>query len=347
MAGKSRKHEEVVQEARSIARSIKAKELKPLYLFHGEESYYIDLLTKLIAEEVLEAHERDFNQTTLYASDTKPEDVANLARQYPLMAPYQVIIVKEAQMWRSFDDLLPLATHPVPTSVVALTYKGKNFDKRLNFYKAVAKVGVAFQSDKLTEWDVSKWVHKYCLDHKLNIEDRAAAILSDYIGNHIGDLTNALDKLALVCKDAGIISEAAVMENIGISKDFNVFELNKALGERKASRAAMIANYFANNEKEHHVIPTVSMVYYYFRKIATYQDLAKKMDRKAAAQAIGVYNQGQLAEYANAASKYPLRSLVQVFEILHDIDLKSKGVGNAQAGSGELVREMVGRILVS
>jgi DNA polymerase-3 subunit delta len=344
MAQRKRNHQEVVSDAKRIESDIKAKKLKPLYLLHGEEPYYIDVLTKHIAEHVLEDHERDFNLTVLYAADTKPEEVASLARQYPVMAPYQVIIVKECQVWRSFDGLMPIVSHPVASTVVVLNLKGKNFDKRLLFYKNAEKVGEVFQSEKLGEWDVPKWIHHHCRDKKISIEDRAIAQLSDHIGNHLGNLMNALEKLQVVCSKEGTITEAAVLENIGISKDFNVFELNKAIGQRNFHKALLIANYFANNQKEHHIIPTLSMVYSYFRKLALYHEYPNKADSSGLARSLGLWG-STVNEYRDAASRYPMGSVVQALDVIHDIDLKSKGVGNASASSGDLVKELVGRLM--
>lgn len=344
MAQKKRSHQDALSDARRIIKEVNAKQFKPLYIFHGEEPYYIDLLTDHLEDNVLEESERDFNLTVLYGSDTKAEDVASMARQYPVMAPYQVIIVKETQAWRSYDDLLPLVNHPVPTSVVVINLKGKTIDKRTSFYKAASKVAEIFQSDKLPDWEVEKWMHNYCKSKGIQIEDRAVAQLCDHIGNHLGNLINAIDKLEVVCKGDGPITEHAVMENIGISKDFNVFELNKAIGQRNFHKALLIANYFANNQKEHHIIPTLSSVYSYFRKLAMYHEYPNKADNYGLARALGT-GPSFVTEYKNAASRYPAHALLAAFEVLHDIDLKSKGVGNASASSGELVTELVGRLM--
>lgn len=344
MARDKRSHKDVVQDATRIAKEIKNKQFKPIYIFCGEEPYYIDLLTKLIAEGVLDVSERDFNQSVVYASDTKAEEVASLARQYPVMAPYQVLIVKEAQQWKNLDGLLPIVQRPVETSIVVINLKGKNIDKRSVLYKLAVKVGEVFQSDKLADWDVEGWIHSYCKEQGIRIEDRAVAQLRDNIGNHIGNLMNALEKLEVVCKDQGLITETAVFENIGISKDFNVFELNKAIGMRQYQKALFIANYFANNEKQHNIIPTLSNVYSYFRKIALYHEYRDKSDRQGLARVLGI-SPYFVVEYKDAGARFPMQSVTAAFEILHDIDLKSKGVGNASASGGELMKEMVARLV--
>lgn len=333
-----------MQDATRIMGDIKARQFKPVYLLSGEEPYYLDLLTKALMEGVLEPDERAFNQTVLYGQDSKPEDVATAARQYPVMAPYQVIIVKEAQTWKKLDALMPLVSHPVATTVVVLVIKGKSADKRTAFYKGVSKIGEVYESVKLSDWDVVPWVERYCKAKKIDMEDRAVALLADHIGADIQNLINALQKLETHGEEHGRVTFDHVATHIGVSKDFNVFELNKALGQRNHRKALLIANYFANNQKEHHIIPTVAALYGYFKKIAIYHDSADKENSMAMARNLGV-SPYFVKEYQEAARYFNLPQVVEAIGVLHDIDLKSKGVNNSGSGSGELMRELVARLL--
>lgn len=344
MAAKKRTFKDAAQDATRIMGEIKARQFKPVYLLSGEEPYYLDLLTKALMEGVLAPDERAFNQTVLYGQDSKPEDVATAARQYPVMAPYQVIVVKEAQTWKKLDALMPLVNHPVATTVVVLVIKGKSADKRTAFYKGVSKIGEVYESVKLSDWDVVPWVEKYCKSKQIEIEDRAVALLADHIGADIQNLINALQKLEAHSQEHGRVTFDHVATHIGVSKDFNVFELNKAVGQRNHRKALLIANYFANNQKEHHLIPTVAALFGYFKKIAIYQDSPEKGNNMALARSLGV-SPYFVKEYQEAARHYSVPQLVEAIDILHDIDLKSKGVNNSGGNSGELMRELVARLL--
>lgn len=343
-AAKKRKHADTVSDVKRILSDVKQRRFKPVYLLHGEEPYYIDLLTDALAEGVLDEDQRDFNQSVFYGQDTEPSHVANMARQYPVMAPYQVIIVKEAQVWKKWDDLIAAVKKPAETTVIVINVKGKSIDKRLAFYKEALKTAEVFESLKLTDRDVVPWTEQMCRSRKLEIDPRAAALMAEYIGADLGRLSSAVDKLSLMCKDAGKITTGDVSEHIGISKDFNIFELNRAIGMRDHRKALLIANYFANNQKQHHIIPTVSNLYSYFKKIAAFHETAGRGDDYTIARALGVAPYF-VSEYRKAASKYNLQQVVRAFDVLHETDLKSKGVGNTGAGGDSLVRELTAKLL--
>ena len=330
-----------------ILADLKQKKYAPMYVFDGEEPYFIDLLSDYIADNVLDDAEKEFNQSILYGQDVSPEDIVPIVKRYPMMAEYQVVIVREAQVWRNLEVLEQLIKHPVASTIFVINYKGKKIDGRSNFSKLLKKHKsvVHFNSPKLKEgMAVTGWINQYCKEHKLNIDPRAVAMLSENIGNNLSNLIDALDKLKILIPEGETISQGDISKHVGISKDFNIFELQKAIGQRNDYRALFIANHFANTPKDHHVIPVTGGIYRYFRQLLIYHSLARTTDKGGLASAMGV-SPYFIGDYVNAATKYGPHQVLEVIDILHDIDLKSKGVNSTGIDSGDLVKEMVSRIL--
>jgi len=327
-----------------ILNSLKKKEYAPIYFLDGEETYFIDALTNYLAHNVLDEAERDFNQSILYAQDISPEDLIPIVKRYPMMAPYQVVIVKEAQNWRSMEALHSVFSHPLDTTILVINYKGKKLDGRSKLLKEIKKKGVYFNSKKLRDYEIPKWIQEHCSARNQAIDPLATNLLAEYIGNDLGKLVNALEKLEILSEPGERISSSLVSEHIGINKDYNVFELQRAIGERNDSRALFIANYFANNQKEHHIIPVSASLFRYFTKLITYHGLNNPTDQKSVASQLGVHPYF-VKEYQSAARNYSATSIMQAIDIIYDIDLKSKGVNNNSANSGELLKEMVARLL--
>lgn len=334
----------MLTDVKRLLKDIEDKKFKPLYVLHGEEPYYVDVLTNAFAEKVPEPEQRDFNQTVVYGHDTEPSAVANAARQYPVMAPYRLIIAKEAQVWRKWDDLLPILKNPVSTTVTVICLKEKTLDKRTAFYKEAVKSGEVFESVKISDRELIPSIEQMCKSRKIAIEPKAASMIADHIGTNLIRLTAAVEKLALMCRDRGTVTDADVSEHVGISKDFNVFEFNRAVGKRDHAKALMIANYFAANQKEHNIIPTVSNMYGYFKKLAIYHESPEKGNDYALAGKMGV-SPYFIREYRVAAHNYNLRQVVGALEVLHETDLKAKGVGSTGADGGALVKELAAKIL--
>ncbi len=327
-----------------ILADLKQKKYAPVYLFDGEEPYFIDLLSDYISKNVLTEAEQEFNQSILYGQDISPEELVPIVKRYPMMAEYQVVIVREAQNWKNFEALETLITDPVKSTVLVINYKGKKLDGRSKFLKLVKKHAVHFNSPKLRDKDIPAWIGNYCASRKIEIEPRAVAMLSENIGTNLGNLVNALEKLEILVPKGESISQDAVQKHIGISKDYNIFELQNAIGARNDYKALFIANYFANNQKEHHVIPVASGLYRYFTKLITYHALVKSTDKQSMARALGIHPYF-LTDYQQAARNFHSQRLLDSIDILYDIDLKSKGVKTTRNDSGELVKEMVSRLL--
>ncbi len=335
------------EQLKAIDQEVSSSQPKPLYIFHGNEPYYIDLLCDAIADKLLPPELRDFNQSVFYAEDSKAESIVNLYRQYPVMASHQVIVLKEMQSWRSteINKLLPLAQHPVSTTVVVLCMKGAKLDKRSAFYKAAQKVACIVESEALYESEIVPWINHYAAQHGLSIDARACDMLAMHVGSSLEFLVQALEKLAFMAKEGERIGAEAVGRYIGVSKDFNVFELTGALARGQFAKAVRIAQHFATNQKNHNIILTVTMVYRFFRQLAVYHQYPDKSDRKGLMPAVGASWYGLENEVIPAARVFSFPKVAQALEILHDIDLKAKGINSHNSDGGELTKELVGRLI--
>ena len=323
--------------------TLRKKDYAPFYFFDGNEPFYIDKLTDYIQKGILNESEREFNQSVYYGRDISPQDLIPIVKRFPMMAEYQVIIVKEAQNWKDLSPLQELLEHPVPTTILAITYKDKKIDGRSSLAKLIKSKGVYFNSAKLRDYEVSSWLNEHCKLLNLDIDPRAVLLLSEQIGADLIGLDKALERLKLVAEGEKITVDL-IQEHIGISKDFNIFELQKAIGFKDNARAIYIANYFANNEKEHHLIPVTYGLYRYFTQLIRYHRAGNHTDPQRLAQTMGL-NSYIVKDLKRAAVNYPRTKLMKVMEILHDIDLKMKGLGNTSARHKELMNEMVARIL--
>lgn len=306
----------------------------------GEEPYYIDKLSDYIEENILSEEEKGFNQTVLYGRDVAVEDIVSAAKRYPMMAERQVIIVKEAQdLMRTIDKLESYAENPMATTVLVFCYKYKTLDKRKKVTKLLAKNGVVYESKKLYENQVGDWIKRVLSGKKYAIEPKASAMLVEFLGTDLSKINNELEKLQIILPQGATITAKDIEENIGFSKDFNVFELRKAIGERNQLKAYTIAENFANNPKDNPMVVTTSLVFGFFVQLLKYHGLKDKNPKNVAA-VIGV-NPYFLKEYDLALKNYPMRKVSQVVAALREIDVKSKGVGANAMSNGDLLREML------
>tara|TARA_R110002126_G_scaffold138964_3_gene283509 strand:- start:2657 stop:3661 length:1005 start_codon:yes stop_codon:yes gene_type:complete len=329
-----------LDEVIKIVNDIKNGNIKPIYFLMGEEPYYIDKLSDYIEQNVLSEEEKGFNQTVLYGRDVTVEDIVSAAKRYPMMADRQVIIVKEAQdLIRTIDKLESYADNPMPTTVLVICYKYKTLDKRKKVTKILAKNGVVYESKKLYDNQVGDWIKRVLSGKKYAIEPKASAMLVDFLGTDLSKINNELEKLQIILPKGSTITAKDIEENIGFSKDFNVFELRKAIGERNQLKAYTIAENFANNPKDNPMVVTTSLVFGFFVQLLKYHGLKDKNPKNVAA-VIGV-NPYFLKEYDLALKNYPMRKVSQVVAALREIDVKSKGVGASAMSNGDLLREML------
>ena len=326
-----------------ILANLKKKIYHPIYFLMGEESYFIDQITEYISKHVLTDAEKGFNQHILYGKDTDVDTIITHARRFPMMANHQVIIVKEAQNIKKIEDLEPYVKAPLDTTILVINYKYKSIDKRKSFAKQLAKSSVLFESKKIYDNQLPGWIDKYLKTHQYSIMPQASAMLAEYLGTDLSKVTNELNKLVITLPQGTKITPDHIEKNIGISKDYNIFELQNALGEKNVLKTNKIINYFSANPGSNPITRTISSLYYYFMKLLTYHFLTDKSQNSVAAslQVPPFF----VRSYIAAAKVYTPKKLVEIMGILREYDMKSKGMGNVSTSPGDLQKEMIYRIL--
>ena len=317
---------------------------KPVYLLTGEENYYIDEVSNHFEEKVIDPSVRDFDQTVLYGRDVDMASVVSTVKRYPMMSPIHLVIVKEAQDIdvRQWDRLAAYLQQPSDRSVLVLCYRHKKLDKRTAAYKAIDKVGVVFESPKVYDNQVPSWISREVANHGYSITDKAAAMMAENIGVDLGKIANELSKLYPLLPQGGTITEQLVEDQIGISKDYNVFELQKAIGRRDPVMCNRIINHFAANPKKNPIQMMLPLLYGYFLKIMFYHQLENKSDAPKVLGCAPSFVQ----DYALAARNYPLGKLATCIGYLYETDLRSKGVRNSgNVTDGELLKELIFKVI--
>jgi len=329
-----------MNEAEKIIADIKNRKLKPIYFLMGDEPYYIDLIADCIDKTVLTEDEKGFNQVVLYGRDTTVEDVMGNAKRYPMMAEYQVVIVKEAQeLSRNIDKLESYAENPQPTTILVFCYKYKTLDKRKKVSKILEKNGVVFESKKLYENQVGTWINQTLNSSGYKIEPKASAMLVEFLGTDLSKISNELDKLKIILPQGTLINAEHIEKNIGISKDYNVFEFRSALGEKNILKANRIAQYFAQNPKDNPITLITSQVFAFYLQLLQYHGLSDKSPANVAK--VLKVNPYFVKDYETAARNYPMKKVSAIVAALREIDLKSKGVGANALPPNELLKEML------
>ncbi|WP_025743148.1 DNA polymerase III subunit delta [Aquimarina pacifica] len=333
-----------MDEVKQIVSDIKKGNIKPIYFLMGEEPYYIDRISEYIDKNVLAEEEKGFNQMVLYGRDVTIDDIVANAKRYPMMADRQVVIVKEAQeLSRTIEKLADYAENFQPTTVLVVCYKYKKIDKRKKLYKVIAKNGVIFEGKKLYENQVADWIRRVLSGAKYTIEPKAAQMLVEFLGTDLSKINNELEKLKLIIPLGSPITADDIEENIGISKDFNNFELRKAIGTGNIVKAHKIINYFAQNPKDNPLVVTISLLYGFFSQVLQYHGLSDKSPRNvASALKINPYF---VKDYSEAARYYPMKKVSQIIGVLRDADVKSKGVGAVSLPQGDILKELLVKIM--
>ena len=348
-----------------IMLDLKRKLYKPVYFLHGEESYFIDELSNYIEQNVLDETEKGFNQTILYGRDTDLSSIIGLAKGFPMMGERQVVIVKEAQTLKELskstgegsdevkekksssdktpNPLIAYLENPQPLTILVFCFKYKKLDARSALSKVVAKKAVLFESKKLYDNKIPDWINSYLKDKKYSINPKAAILLAEYLGNDLSKIANEVGKLCINLPANSEINVDHIQQNIGISKDFNVFELQDALGKKDVLRTNQIVQYFAANPKENPLVMTNASLFNYFQKILLYHFVPDK-SRGSVASALGM-NPFFVEGYERTARNYNTAKLKYIFGYLHECDARSKGVDNVSVEDGDLLKEMVFKIL--
>ncbi|MCS3553978.1 MULTISPECIES: DNA polymerase III subunit delta [unclassified Sphingobacterium] len=327
-----------------ILTDIKKRKFQPVYLLHGEESYFIDVISDALEHTVLNDAQKGFDQTVLYGKDTDFSTIVNAAKRYPMMSDHQLIIIKEAQdlKWKDDELLLKYVEQCTVSTVLVFDYKYGKFDKRKKLYKAIEKKGLVVESNKLYDDKVAAWVISYIKEQGWNIHLQAAALLSEYLGTELSKIVNELNKLMLNVPKEREIVVSDIEQNIGISKDFNVFELNTALAKRNAFKAYQIIDYFAANPKSNPLVLVLGTIAGYFTKVLKYHYI---IDKSTAAKELGVHP-FFMKEYELAARNYNRRKTFTIIEALKDADLKSKGMNvGGNTSTKDILTELIFTIL--
>ncbi|NIJ46181.1 DNA polymerase-3 subunit delta [Wenyingzhuangia heitensis] len=331
-------------EVKQLVTDIKNGNIKPIYFLMGEEPYYIDKIADFIEDTILTEDEKGFNQTIVYGRDVSIDDIVGQAKQYPMMSEKTVVIVKEAQdLSRTIENLATYAEKPLESTVLVICYKYKTLDKRKKLIKTINKSGVVFESKKLYENQVGDWISGVLKGKKYQIEPKATQMLVEFLGTNLSKISNELDKLMLILPQQTSITPKHIEENIGISKDYNIFELRKAIGKKEILKCNQIITYFSENPKSNPLVMTISLINSYFTQLLMYHGLKDK-SKGNVAKALRV-NPYFVDDYVVAAKHYPMRKVSQVIALLREADVKSKGVGAANTSDSDLLKELLFKIL--
>lgn len=332
---------------RELVADARRKVFKPVYLLMGEESFYPDMVCDAIIENALDESERDFNQTICYGADVTAETVITTARRYPMFAERQLVVVKEAQMMKSLEELAIYCSNPLDSTVLVICMHGASADKRKSLYKSVSKIGVVVESNAIRDYEISRWISSYYAGKGLHISPDAAALLGEYAGTDLGKIAVETEKmLKNLPEGTACVSASDIEKNVGISRQYSIFELTKELSFKNASRALKIAAYIGTSPK--FAMPmAVSALYTHFYRILKYEALLMRAPRPGndqKARILGV-NPYFFSEYDRAVANYPMKKCMAVIALLKEFDFKGKGGEVGEAAPGQLLTELVARIL--
>ena len=317
---------------------------QPVYLLMGEEDYYIDKVSDWMEEHIIDSGLRDFDQTVVYGRDVDLKTVVGHCKRFPMMSPVHLVMVKEAQGIdkRQWEHLVPYLQQPSPQTVLVLCYRHGALDKRTGVYKAIAAAGVVYETPRVYNNQVPAWIKAEVGSHQRTISDKAAMMLSEFLGTDLGKTANELSKLYPLVPEGGQIDERLVEQQVGISKDYNVFELQSAIGRRDPVMCNRIVNYFAANPKKNPIQQVLPLLYGYFLKVMMYHQLENKSDAAKVLGCAPVF----VKDYALAANNYSLGKLAACIGYLYDADLRSKGVRNSgTVTDGEILKELVFKVI--
>lgn len=327
-----------------IIKNLNKKIYHPIYFLMGEEAYYIDLISDYIEKNVLTESEKAFNLTIVYGKDATFNNMMTIVRRFPMMASHQVVIIKEAQY---FDEIAEFfekyLENIVPSTILVACHKYSSPDKRKKWVKAIENVGVVMDSPKIYESDLITWINSYCSENGYKIDPRSTAMLAEYLGADISKVSNELDKLMILIPKEQTITPADIEKNIGISKDYNIFELQKAIGDKNVLKVNMIINYYCQNLKNNPIPKTIGSLFPYFTKLLKAHLMSDKT-KNGVVKTIGV-SPYFADDYLRAMKNYNPAKLVQIISLLREFDLKSKGVESGNSSQEDLYKELFFKIL--
>lgn len=334
-----------MKKAAQLLNDLQQKKYAPIYFLVGEhETFFVDQIAKYIENHVLTEEEKGFNQSVLYAKDVSMNEIVEAAKRYPMMAEHQVIIIREAQdLSRQLDHLEAYAEQPQPSTILVFCYKYKKPDGRKKVIKTIKKTGVYYETAKIYDNKVPEWIVQTLAQHQFSIDPKASSMLVEFLGASLSKIYKELEKLMQILPQGSRITPEAIEENIGISKDFNNFELTNAIGLKDEIKAFKIIHYFAQNSKNNPLPFTVGVLFGYFEKLLIYHSLKDKSNTNVAKQ-LGVHP-FFTKDYSIAAKNYPLKKVSKAISLLREIDVKSKGVNSTVMPHGDLLKSFLVQVM--
>lgn len=329
-----------------IMKDLKSRRFSPIYILMGEEAYYIDQITNYIAENVLTPAEQDFNLNICFGADVSAVQVTDMAKRFPMMAEYQVVIVKEAQNIHSLDALEKYLKNPAKTTILVWCHKNGKIDARKKVISLAEAHGVVFESKKLKEYQLAGFMQNYLAANKITIEPKATQMMADHIGADLSRLTSELDKVALsLSENDKRITPDIVEKEVGVSKNFNTFELRDAIVNRNVFKANQIVNYFISNPKAGSLYSFLPLLFSYFQNLMIVFYSPNNKSESDIAQILGLKNNWGAKEYIIGMRNYSARKTMDIIAKIREVDAKSKGLNNVSTGAGDLMKEVIFFIL--
>ncbi|MFB6305652.1 MAG: DNA polymerase III subunit delta [Flavobacteriales bacterium] len=334
---------------KTIIRDIKKRIFYPVYFLAGEEPFYIDKISNILMEYVLDDTQKEFNQSILYGKETHLDEVLSTAKRYPMMAEHHLVIVKEAQhlkkeITNKNSKLLSYLENPVKSTILVFCYKDKKPRMNTKVGKMIKSNAVFFESPKIYEYKIPQWIEEYIQETELKADPKVCTLLAEHLGNDLQRIANEIDKLQIILSKGEDITPEIIEKNVGISKEYNIFELQNAISYKNNKKAQMIVDHFSKNPNEHAFPRYVSIFYSYLTRLLLYKELANKKDRKELAAELKIHP-FFLKEYSAASNNHSKKKVTKLISELKNYDLKSKGVNNNSSTDGELMKEYVQKFL--
>ena len=328
-----------------IQESIRNGNFFPVYLFYGEEAYYNDKLTNLLIEKVLDDSERDFNQYIFYGNDTDVGNIIHACKRFPMMSERQLVVVKEAQGLKSIDEFVDYVKQPLNSTVLVFSFKHPKIDGRKKIFSEIAKKGIIFDSKKLYDNQIPSFITTYLSEKNVKINAKATQMLIDFIGNNLSKLINELEKLIIILpKEKPVITSELIEKNIGVSKDYNNFELQKALANKDILKANRIVFYFDQNPKNYSLQATLALLFDFFSNLMICHYESNQTESYLMS-VFGYKHRVQVSDYLPALKNYKALKTMQIISLIREFDARSKGVNNYSISDGSLLKELVYKIL--
>lgn len=333
-----------MENAEALLKRLQQKDYKPIYALVGvDETYFVDLISSYIEQNVLSQEQKAFNQTILYGKDTDVEELINAAKRYPMMADYQVIIVREAQHLKNIEKLEAYVDNPQSTSILVMCFKHKKVDGRKKVFKTIKKKHEFYQTGRIYEKHIIRWMNNSLRTSDFSIEPKASKMLLEFLGNSISNINKELEKLKQILPASSTIKPKHIEEHVGISKDYNNFELINAIGIKDEFKAQKIAKYFTQNSKNHPLVLSLGLMFSFFNKVLTYHALNNKNESNAA-KLLGVPPYF-VKDYVYASRNYSMKDTTRAIDLIREADAQSKGINTTQIKNGDILRTLLVKIM--